>query len=126
MHKTLYQYLEEKQEDIDTYDTEYEAIVTVCWFDEEDDEYDKFCHNIMKKVNVIESNTHNLIVDWCDLIKRNMDKFKKFTAEYWNNQYEDDEDEFIYQWINEIHLYIAGYVGENMYSILNQFIETLI
>lgn len=126
MHKTLYQYLEEKKEDIDTYDTEYEAIVTVCWFDEEDDEYDKFCHNIMKKVNVIESNTHHLIVDWCNLIKRNMDKFKKFTAEYWNNQYEDDEDEFIYQWINEIHLYIAGYVGENMYSILNKFIETLI
>ena len=54
-----------------------------------------------------------------------MDKFKAFTKEYWNNQYEDDEDEFIYQWISEIHLYIAGYVGEKMYGKLNSFIETL-
>jgi hypothetical protein len=54
-----------------------------------------------------------------------MEKFKKFTAEHWNNQYEDDEDEFIYQWINEIHLYMAGYTTERIYKLLNQFVETL-
>ena len=124
---TLFEYLELHKDDFDTCDTEYDAIVTVCYIDESDvtDNYDRFCTSIIKKVEVVSCENRNLIVNWSALIKNNMDKFKAFTKEYWNNQYEDDEDEFIYQWISEIHLYIAGYVGEKMYGKLNSFIETL-
>jgi hypothetical protein len=56
-----------------------------------------------------------------------MEKFRKFTAENWyeNCQYENDNDEFIYQWINEIHQYMAGNVSEDFYDELVKFVKTL-
>ena len=125
---TLFDYVKMTEKDFDTYDTVYDAVVTVCHIYEEDecDEYDKFCNNIMKKVNVVKVNADVLIVDWCELIDRNLDKFKNFTEEYWKYKYEDDIDEFMYQWINEIHLYMAGYVDEELYSVLNKFVDTLV
>lgn len=123
----LYDYLQMSECDFDTYDTKYDAVVTVCHIYEEEDEYDKFCNNIMKKVNVVKINGDCLIVDWCELIERNIIKFRMFTAENWyeNCQYEDDEDEFVYQWINEIHQYMAGYVSMGFYSKLNKFVDSL-
>ena len=124
---TLFEYLKMSENDFDTYDTEYDTSVTVCYIDEEDDDYDKFCNGIIKKVNVVKINGDTLTVDWCELIKRNIDKFKEFTKEHWNPncQYENDIDEFIYQWINEINMYMAGYVSESFYSVLNKFINEL-
>ena len=66
-----------------------------------------------------------LIVKWTELIQNNMEKFKAFTKENWSNQYEDDEDEFIYQWINEIHYYLAGYVNEDFYDELVKLVAIL-
>ena len=122
---TLYEYLRMAENDFDTYDTQYDASVTVCHIYEEDDEYDKFCNNIMKKVDVVKINGDALTVNWSELIEKNMDKFKKFAREYWAYDYEDDIDEFVYQWINEIHMYIAGYVSEDFYSVLNKFVDSL-
>lgn len=124
---TLYDYLRMSENDFDTYDTEYDAGVTVCYIDKESDEYDKFCNGIIKKVNVVKINDNILIVDWCKLIERNMDKFKEFTAEYWleSCQYEDDIDDFVYQWIDEIDKYMAGYVSMDFYSVLNEFVDSL-
>lgn len=124
---TLYEYMNEYQEDIDTYDTEYDAVVTVCFMEEEDveDNYDRFCLDIIKKVQV-ESFAHgDVVVNWTELIKKNMEKFQEFTEKHWKYTYEDDEDEFIYQWVREINLYLAGYVGEKMYGKLVQFVEGL-
>lgn len=125
---TLFEYLQIAENDFDTYDTKYDTGVTVCHIDEEDDDYDKFCNNIVKKVNVVEVHKHSLTVNWSELIERNMDKFKEFTAKHWhkNCQYEDDIDEFVYQWINEIHMYMAGYVSESFYSKLNNLVDSLV
>lgn len=124
---TLFEYLQMTECDYDTYDTKYDAGVTVCHIYEEDDndDYDKFCNGIIKKVNVVKINGDILIVDWSELIERNMDKFKAFTKEHWRYQYEDDIDEFECQWINEIHMYMAGYVSESFYSKLNKFVDSL-
>ena len=125
---TLFEYLQMTECDYDTYDTEYDNGVTVCHICEEDeaDEYDKFCNGIIKKVDVVKINGDVLTVNWSELIERNIHKFKEFTAKYWKHQYEDDIDEFIYQWINEIHMYIAGYFGESFYSKLNKFVDSLV
>ena len=124
---TLFEYLEMSQNDFDTYDTKYDTGVTVCHIYEENDEYDKFCNRVIKKVNVVEVNANSLTVNWSELIERNMDKFKKFTEEHWYEscQYEDDVDEFVYQWINEIHQYMAGNVSMDFYSVLNKFVDSL-
>ena len=125
---TLYEILEIAENDFDTYDTEYDACVTACWISNEADNYDKFCNGIIKKVNVIKKVGDGLLVNWSEFIKRNMEKFRQFTKDNWNEncQYEDDEDEFIYQWINEIHMYMAGYVSENFYKKLVAFVNELI
>ena len=125
----LYDFLKISQNDFDTCDTVYDTGITVCYIDEEDaeDSYDKFCIELMKKVEVEELNHDILIVKWTELIQNNMEKFKEFTAENWYEscQYEDDEDEFIYQWINEIDQYMAGNVSEKFYDKLVKLVETL-
>lgn len=124
---TLYDFLKLSEGDYDTYDTKYDAEVTVCYIDREEDYYEKFCNEIIKKVNVVKINKDTLVVDWSEFIERNMGKFRKFTKQHWNEnyQYEDDDDEFVYQWIGEIHLYMAGYVSENFYSSLYEFVKKL-
>lgn len=124
----LYEVMKMSEGDFDTYDTVFDADVTVCYIEEngKNDSYDKFCIELMKKVEVVRiiPESH-LTCDWSKLIYDNMEKFKAFTAKHWDNQYEDDEDEFVYQWINEIHYYLAGYVSEDFYDELVEFVVTL-
>ena len=124
---TLYEYLKLKENDFDTCDTVFDTGVTVCYIDEEKDEYDRFCNGIIKKVDVIYIDDNFLTVNWYEMIERNVDKFKAFTKRYWriDCQYEDDKDEFIYQWINEINAYMAGYADEDFYIELNKLVDNL-
>lgn len=128
----LYEYMKVEQYSIDTYDNVYDACVTVDYI--EDDEYKqypdmenyyKFSLEILKKVEVVEKIGDNLIVKWNELIVNNMEKFREFTNKHWYNNYEDDDEEFVYQWINEIHMYIAGYVSEDIYKKLVDLIAEL-
>ena len=123
----LYDFMKLSQVDYDTYDTVYDACVTVCYLDEEDmeDNYDKFCIKLMKMVELEKVNGDDLLVKWTELITKNMEKFKAFTEKHWRYNYEDDEDEFIYQWINEFHMYLAGYVSEDFYDTLLEFLESI-
>lgn len=124
---TLYEFMKMSECDYDTYDVDFDAIVTVCLPDEDDnlDVYGKFCFEIIKKVNVVKVTDTGLIVDWSGFIKRNIEQLREFTDEYWYNNYDDDDDEFIYQWINEIHAYLAGCVSEDFYEKLVELVETL-
>lgn len=123
----LYDFLKISQNDFDTEDTIYCAVVTVCYIDEEDaeDNYDKFCIELMKKVEMEKQVGDGLLVKWTELIQNNMEKFKEFAREHWITAYENDDDEFIYQWIKEIHYYMAGYVDEDFYDNLVKLVENL-
>ena len=122
----LYDVMKMTQADYDTYDTVFDAVVTVCYIEENEanDNYDKFCIELMKKVEVDRISGMELIVKWTEFIKNNMDKFKAFAMRHWAFEY-NDEDEFIYQWIKEIHYYMAGYVSEDFYGTLVEFVATL-
>ena len=124
----LYDFLKLTEADYDTCDTEYDACVTVCCIEEEDEDRDfyyKFCTEITKKAELVKQNGDILIVDWSKLIRDNMEHFKLFTENNWNYHYEDDEDEFMYQWIKEIHYYMAGYVAEEVYEELVELVDKL-
>lgn len=125
----LYDFMKMTQNDYDTEDTVYCAIVTVCYIEEDEinDNYDKFCIELMKKVEMVEQVGDGLLVKWTELIQNNMEKFRAFTAKNWYEscQYENDDDEFIYQWINEIHQYMAGNVSEDFYDELVKLVESL-
>ena len=125
---TLYEYMEKSKSDYDVWDDVYDNCVTCGYIEEEEDDYEKFCNAIMKKVKFIkEVDDYSIICDWTKLITDNMEKFKFFTKNNWKKscQYEDDEDEFIYQWITEINNYMAGYVWDEFYNKLLNFVETL-
>jgi len=124
----LYDFLVASSVDYDTFDTEYDAIVTVvCIDDEPNDNYDKFYQEMCRNVEIVKICQNGLIVNWCECIKRNFDKFKQFTKDNWKAscQYEEDEDEFIYQWIYEINQYFIGNVSDDFYSKLVEFVKTL-
>lgn len=121
----LFDYINIAQKDFDVADAVYDTSVTVCHIEEENCAYDKFCNGIIKKVEVIKQTDDIILVaNWTDLIKRNMEKFRAFSMRHWAFEYKD-EDEFIYQWINEIHAYMGGYVSEDFYNTLVEFVETL-
>ncbi len=122
---TLYDFVKVAQNDYDTYDDEYDAIVTVCSFDEEDEKsdeyYEKFRIGIMKFVEVVRgTDDSGLLCKWSEMINRNIKVFKEFAEKFWTYQYEDDEDEFIYQWIEEINQWTAGNCYESAYK---EFVE---
>ena len=122
----LYDLLVISDSDCDTYDTDYDACITCCSIDDDPgDFYEKFYHEMCKKVDVVEANGNDIVVNWCELIERNFSKFKAFTKEHWKYTYEDNDDELIYQWLNEINLYFAGYVSEDFYETLYNFALTL-
>ena len=120
---TLYELIVKTQSDFDTYDTVYDAKVTACYIVEPlEDNYSEFCMELIKKVEVDNFNARyaSATCKWTDLITKNMDVFREFTNMHWHDeaQYEDDEDEFVYQWINEIDSYMAGGVSQLFYGVL--------
>ena len=123
---TLYEFVMLHENDYDAWDKEYDTCVTVCHIDKVTDSYDAFCKKMMQKVSVVgTANNDDPIVNWTELIERNMPVLKSFTEKHWDNKYKDDVDEFIYQWIKEIHMYFAGYVSEEFYNVLLDLVDTL-
>ena len=126
---TLYEYTRVNKSDFDCYDNVIDISVTVCFIDDADIEKDdlasKFCNELIKKVEVVEQTDDcSIICKWYNLIERNFEKFKAFTAKHWKRDY-NDKDDFIEQWIREIHYYMAGYVPEDFYNVLIELVNTL-
>ena len=70
-------FLKLQQADYDIGDTEYDAVVTCCYNDEIDDNYDKFCDLLLSKVELIHGGEYP-VANWSGFIKKNLDKFKEF------------------------------------------------
>lgn len=122
---TVKEFLKLNECDYDIDDKDYDAVVTCCFNeDEPKDNYDLFCDILYSKVNIVKGGDYP-IADWSGFITKNLDKLKAFTEKYWNNTYEDDEDELIYQWITEFHGFLAGMVSETFYETLVKAFEEL-
>ena len=78
----------------------------------------------MKKAKVVSFDGDNIVVDWSGLIWGNEDLFKKFMQEHWSKQYTDSE-EFLYQWIKELHYMMAGCVCDDTYEELVKLVNEL-
>ena len=122
----LYDFVVKEQGDFDTYDTVFDVCVTVCEpyeYDEgeEKEYYDVFNDLIMKKVSVIKKISGcECLCNWSDFILFNKAVFRKAAEELWTNVPKKDDD-LVYEWIKEIHSWMAGYVSESIYK---KFITT--
>ena len=121
----LYDWLSIDKGSYDCYDTDIDESVTIDWIDKPKSDYDFFVVGLLKKVD-IEQKTDDctLVCDWSKLIRENYTKFKRFTKEHWARDYKDEYD-FIYEWIRELHSYVAGYVNDSFYSTLKGFVDSL-
>lgn len=132
---TILELLNKTHADFDVYDTEFDESVCCCDMDEEDvkenegDNYYLFCYNLLSRMPLYEEHDYGIdygtaSAEWCKLIETNFDLFKEFTKRHWGCDYED-KDDFIYNWISEIHYYLAGYTDEGVYSDLVELVDKL-
>lgn len=117
---TLYEFIKMENNDFDTYDTVFDAEVTVCVpYDEEKDWYDKFYNFIIKHVQFVEKLSNGeCTADWYNFINENIKVFRQAANDMWRLDYVniDDDDDLIYEWIKEIEGWLAGYVSEAEYQ----------
>ena len=123
MAMTLYDFIMQEQADFDTYDTEFDTCVTVCEpyeYDEgeEKEYYDIFNDLIMQKVELVEKTGEcTCVCKWSDLIKKNLEVFRKAADDLWYHYLTPENDnDLIYEWIREINSWMAGYVSESVYK----------
>ena len=119
---TLYELLKMEQCDFDTFDTVFDICVTVCdpYVPDEGEEewFDKFYDFIIKNVEVMEKTGEcTCICKWYDFIKNNIEVFRNAANDMWfEDCIPDNEEDLIYEWIKDIHLWLAGYGSECEYK----------
>ena len=122
---TLYEFVTMEKRDFDTYDTVFDAEVTVCEpYGNGNDWYDKYYDFIINHVQFVEKiSDYECTADWYGFIKENIKVFRQAANDMWRLDYIniDDDDDLIYEWIKEIELWLAGYVSETEYQ---KFMET--
>ena len=123
----------------DCSDTVFDAVVTVdCSVDrdgkvdiaeDEDKEYPHmplFIKEFLSKVEVDSLMSDGTpIIDVTGLIKRNMTLVKQWTREHWRGKWDNDDD-IIYQMIQEIHYTIAGYKSEKGYTAYYELFRNML
>ena len=110
-------------------DKVFDAVITVdCSVDpeghidilENDPEFPNmplFINEFLGKVTVVSLQGDGTpIIDADGLFRRNIDTIKQWVAKNWNGTWDDDDD-IIYQMIQEIHYGIAGYKGNKSYGL---------
>lgn len=121
---TLYELLQIKGDYIETSDVDYDVLVATDLIKDEDindntDNYYKFLNYIAHNVEVIDA--RNDICNWSKFVLDHKVALTKFAEENWYEVPEDESD-FIYEWINELHGYQSGNISEKMYK---EFIDTV-
>lgn len=121
---TLYELLQIKEDYIETSDVDYDVLVGTDLVKDEDinentDNYYKFLNYIAHNVEVTDA--RNDICNWSKFILDHKVALAKYAEENWYEVPEDESD-FIYNWINELHGYQAGSISEKMYK---EFIDTM-
>lgn len=118
---TLYDFIKADDCCFDTYDDVCDTTVTVDINLESEDEYDEFCVELIKKIEVKgRAYDGNPVCGWYDYIKRNLPIFRQFANDNWIKNNHEDEDDFICEWIEELHRFLAGYGEDDQYWYYKQ------
>lgn len=115
----------------DTCDTVFDAIVTVSKMENEnEDNYSVFSTELYKKVDFVkffDGAYAKAEVNWTGLIEKNYAQFEKYVKENWIDEKQcvlEDKDDFIYEWIEQIHLLLSGYGTESVYQDMIDLLKT--
>lgn len=111
------EYIGIMNEDIDISDAKYGISVTctVPYPTQDHDFIDQFTDLICSNVYITESDGERATADWSSLIEQNESLFREWSDLHWKYEY-TDKDEFISEWIGELHYMFAGYVPDEIYK----------
>lgn len=113
---TLYDFLKNNERDYDVADTVFDCVVTVCPPYDGDEWYDKFCNFILQHVEYADyADECDASAFWYNFIDKNIVVFRRCADDMWT-YIPNNNDNLIYEWIEEIHKWMAGYVGEEEYQ----------
>lgn len=117
---TLYELLQIKDDYIETSDVDYDVLVGTDLVKDEDinentNNYYKFLNYIAHNVEVTDA--RNDICNWSKFVLDHKVALTKYAEENWYEVPEDESD-FIYEWINELHNYQSGNISEKCIKTL--------
>lgn len=102
----------------DFYDVRYCENVTVDYCNDEiTDWYSLFCMKLYGKVQITDRDH----VMWSELIINNQELFEEFSLNNWNCCYQGEE--FICEWLQELHFYCAGLLDDDMYCKMCELLD---
>lgn len=119
---TLYEYIKAAGRDFDVWDEVFDENITVCYISDNEeniDNYYKFCSNILRYVMfarpVLYSET--IVANWYGFFDKNEKVFRDWAKEYWKEgTVPEDKDDFIFDWIIELHGMFGGGLSEESYK----------
>lgn len=118
---TLYDLIKNTGSDYDTYDDVYDECITVSINLEPNDDYDEFCIALTKLIVVVDPEYYgHVICEWSNFIIKNMEVFREFSYKYWYKNYCEDEEDFVWEWMKELNLLLAGYGEDGKYGLYKQ------
>lgn len=109
--------------DFDVGDETFDVLVCCCspnpqpFSPTKKEPYDYFTDYIYDNVKIVNAKPDKdfVVADWTGFVEERFDKLKEFSRQYWRGNY-DDKDDFTYEWINEIHAWLAGNVCDENYN----------
>ena len=128
----LYEVLQTHEElCIDTADKTFDCIVTIDWEKgaEPKNNYEKFQILLYKKVEFekfFEGAYASAIVDWSGLVDNNKELFREFVKTDWVDEKKyvlNDDDDLLFEWVEQFHYLLAGYGNEPTYASLIKLLE---
>lgn len=115
----------------DTCDTICDAVVTWVWnkdakIDDRYPHYLKMSRLLASKLDIayISGDRNPVIaIEYSKFIKDNMELFREFANEYWDEEYiHEDDDDFLYEFIEQIHLMLSGLGCERDYKVFYELL----
>lgn len=122
----------------DTSDDIFDAVVTVEWepnFGSDSnilDNYYGFCNKLYECVEFKEVNEYKVwVVQWSKLITDNLELFRAWSLDNWREEFEamikdEDSEEFVCAWVDQLHAYLSGMGTETEYHNLTVLLEKCI
>lgn len=120
--------------DIDTYDTKWDVIVTICRIDDEgfkdaikndtDPDYYRFCRFVYTHVHFVKMiSEYEALCEWTEFVDTYREVLRNFAEKYWYSMPTSDEG-FELEWIKELHSYLAGNISNDMYKELTDALDS--
>lgn len=104
--------------DFDVWDGTFDECLTISLPDaiEDGNDYDNFLVELPKHVELVSkghADSCEITADWYGMIEKNEQILREWTEKNWLKGNHKDLDDYVEEWIKELHLWCAGYLPDD-------------